>query len=277
MLDISKILVHILKISKKRQKKQNNHYRLDHLFNKDSKTHISLFKDARDLLNERRSSLSLEKINEIRKKLFKKETVYNALKAKEQNDSLTNEEKKVLKRINKYLKNFKNDLDKLQKYQYNITHGIDYLFNEEDDYYKPKEVKRAFDGGYILYESRGDNDARLSIDEYFNIIKPYLKDLIDDHKSKDEWKIQLSMRIIFVSFTDANTTHERDSKSDNITIMKRAEIEDIVNELFNIFRKRYQEGLETKMRGSSFTFDRIHLLKYDLHKISLNRGSSYIK
>ena len=99
----------------------------------------------------------------------------------------------MLKRINKYLKNFKNDIDKLQKYQHNITYGFDYLFNDEDDYHKLEEVKRAFDGGYILYESRGDNDARLSIDEYFNIIKPYLKDLIDDHKSKDEWKIQLSM------------------------------------------------------------------------------------
>ena len=101
--------------------------------------------------------------------------------------------------------------------------------------------------------------------------------MIDDHKSKDEWKIQSSMRIIFVSFTDANKTHEMYSKSDNITFTKSAETEDIANELFNTFRKRYQEGLETKMRGRSFTFDRIDLLKYDLHKISLNRGSSYIK
>ena len=101
--------------------------------------------------------------------------------------------------------------------------------------------------------------------------------MIDDHKSKDEWKIQSSMRIIFVSFTDANKTHEMYSKSDNITIMKSAETEDIVSELFNTFLKRYQEGLETKMRGCSFTFERIDLLKYDLHKISLNRGSSYIK
>ena len=95
-----------LKNLKKHQKKQNNHYRLDHLFNKDSKTHISLFKDARDLLNERKSSLSLEKINEIRKKLFKKETVYNAFKAKEQDGSSTDVEKKVLKRINRHLKYF---------------------------------------------------------------------------------------------------------------------------------------------------------------------------
>ena len=46
---------------------------------------------------------------------------------------------------------------------------------------------------------------------------------------------------------------------------------------FNTFRKRYQEGLETKMRASSFTFERIDLLEYHLHKISLNRGSSYIE
>ena len=140
------------------------------------------------LLNERRSNLSLKETNEIRKKLYKKEAVYNFLKEKEQNGSLTNSEKKVLKKIDRYLKNFKKDLKKLQKYQDNITYGLDYLFNElnEEDYYKPTEVKSAFDGGYVLYESRGDNDGRLSIDEYFNIIKPYLKDLIDDRKSKAE-------------------------------------------------------------------------------------------
>ena len=31
------------------------------------------------------------------------------------------------------------------------------------------------------------------------------------------------------------------------------------------------------MRGSSFTFDHVDLLEYHLNKISLNRGSSYIK
>ena len=50
-----------------------------------------------------------------------------------------------------------------------------------------------------------------------------------------------------------------------------------INELFNSFAKRYQEGLKTKMKISSFTFERIDLLEYHLHKISLNRGSSYIK
>ena len=140
----------------------------------------------------------------------------------------------MLKNINKYLKNFKKDLE---KYQHNITYGIDYLFNElnEEDYYKPTEVKSAFDGSYMLYESKGDKDARLSIDEYFNIIRPYLKDMIDNHQSEGEWKIQLSMRITFVYFTDPNETLKVYTKSDNVKIMIGSETEDIINDLFNTF------------------------------------------
>ena len=52
---------------------------------------------------------------------------------------------------------------------------------------------------------------------------------------------------------------------------------DAINELINSFMKRYQEGLETKMKGSSCIFERIDLLEYHLYKISLNRGSSYIE
>ena len=120
----------------------------------------------------------------------------------------------MLKKIDRYLENFKKDLDKLQKYQYNITYGIDYLFNElnEEDYYKPTEVKSAFDGSYILYESKGDKDNKLALYEYFDIIRPYLKDMIDNHKARGEWKIQLTMQIIFVSFTDVNKTCEMHTK-----------------------------------------------------------------
>ena len=178
-----------------------------------------------------------------------------------------------------YLKSFKNHLDKLQKYQYNTTHGFNYLFNKqgEEDYYKPTKVKSAFDGSYVLYESKGDKDARLSTDEYFDIIRPYLKNMIDNHKSKGEWKIQLTMRIIFVSFTDANETREMHTKSDNIAVIRGVETEDIINELFNTFRKKYQEQLDIKMKGSSYTFQHVDLLEYHLHKISLSRGSSYIE
>ena len=41
--------------------------------------------------------------------------------------------------------------------------------------------------------------------------------------------------------------------------------------------QRYPENLQEKMRGSEFNFDAVNLLHYDLNKISLNRGISYIK
>ena len=43
-----------------------------------------------------------------------------------------------------------------------------------------------------------------------------------------------------------------------------------------LFLRIYQEGLETKMKGSSFIFERVDSLYYHLHKISLNRAGSYI-
>ena len=87
--------------------------------------------NARKLFNEVKSNLSREEINEIRKKLRRNEAVYNFLKKKEQKGSLTNREKRVLKNIDRYLKNLKKDLEKLQKYS--ITYGLDYLFNELDE------------------------------------------------------------------------------------------------------------------------------------------------
>ena len=73
-----------------------------------------------------------------------------------------------------------------------------------------------------------------------------------------------------------NTIREMHTKSDNMTIMIGIEIVDAINELFNTFCRRYQEGLETKRKGSSFTFERTDLLEHHLHKKSINRGSSYI-
>ena len=46
------------------------------------------------------------------------------------------------------------------------------------NYYKPIEIKSAFDGNYIEYESNGDNNDNLSLEEYLNIIRPYLRDVI---------------------------------------------------------------------------------------------------
>ena len=106
----------------------------------------------------------------------------------------------------KYFKKKKKDLSKIKTYQYNTTHDIRYLFNKitKEDYYKPIEIKSTFNGNYIEYESRGDKNDDLSLEDYLNIIRPYLRNMIDNHKAHKEWKIQLIMRIIFVSSLDTN-------------------------------------------------------------------------
>ena len=57
----------------------------------------------------------------------------------------------------------------------------------------------AFNNNYIEYESKGDKIKNLSPKEYLVIIRPYLSDMINDHKTQSEWKIQLTMRINFIS------------------------------------------------------------------------------
>ena len=73
---------------------------------------INDLQKARELFNEIRSNLPGNEINRIRDKLYKKEAIYNLLKEKEQEGSLTNNEKKKLmnmgrhpKIITKHLKN----------------------------------------------------------------------------------------------------------------------------------------------------------------------------
>ena len=75
---------------------------------------INAIKDVRKFFNELRSNLSREEINRIREKLYKKEAVYNFLKEKEQEGSLTNKEKKVLKNIGRYPKNIAKHLKNLK-------------------------------------------------------------------------------------------------------------------------------------------------------------------
>ena len=68
-------------------------------------TSIIAINNARMLLNELRSNLSHEETKRISDKLSKKEAIYNFLKEKEQESSLTNKEKKILKNIDRYPKN----------------------------------------------------------------------------------------------------------------------------------------------------------------------------
>ena len=206
----------------------------------------------------------------MRTNIFKKERVYDFLTKK---DKITRKQTKVLDNSVTYFNELHDDLLKQSKYQYN-PYGLDLLFNK-DDYYKPTEVKSTFDDSYVLYASNGDKDGLLYIFEYFQKIKPYLRDLIDFYNTKRDWKTQLSMQISFNSYTD-NNVEIMHSKSDNVKTMWAVDANDAIQELISTLLQRFQQGLETKKKGSNYIFNRVNSLEYHFHKVSLKRGSSYI-
>ena len=59
-------------------------------------------------------------------------------------------------------------------------------------------------------------DKNLSVKEYLDMIRPYLSNMINDHKTQGEWKIQLTMPIKFISSKDSNETCIMHTKSDNL-------------------------------------------------------------
>ena len=116
------------------------------------------------------------------------------------------------------------------------------------------------------------------VKEYLSLIEPYLADMINDYKSKGEWKIQLTAEINFISLKpDSDETRIMHTKSYNTEIMIGSDTNEVIKELFKSFLQRFQEDLQEKMKGSEFEFVGVNLLYYDFNKISLNRGGSYIE
>ena len=117
----------------------------------------------------------------------------------------------------------------------------------------------------------------LTISEYLDMIRPYLVDMINDHKNQSEWKIQLSVEINYISSTpDSDETRIMHTKSNSIEIMIGSDTNEVIEELFKSLLQSYQENLEEKMSSSDFVFDAVNVLHYDLNKVSLSRGGSYI-
>ena len=154
----------------------------------------------------------------------------------------------------------------------------------DEDYYKRIITNGTFNNNYIQYESKGNKDKILTLSEYLDIIKQYLGDTINDHKTQGEWrihsdntiikhktqgewKIHLIMEINFTSSKDSDETRTMHTKSNNVEIMMGSETNEIIEERFKSLLQRYQEGLEESMRGSEFIFDGVDALYYDLNKV----------
>ena len=196
-----------------------------------------------------KTSLSIKKIRDIKKDFNKSRYKFSKSKIKEIRKNLYNikcpknlSESKI-KEIEKNLFKLEESLSEPKKYydyddpEYIGIRDIANLFNQsiDEDCHKPKKTKSAFNGNYIEYESNGDKDKNLSLKKYLSMIRPYLSDIINDHKTPKvlkvysgnkvtdyettlgEWKIQLIMAINFVSSKDdSDEICIMHTKSDNI-------------------------------------------------------------
>ena len=109
-----------------------------------------------------------------------------------------------MKEIEKNLLKLEKTLSKLRKYydyddiEYKRIRDVKKLFDLSIDknHYKPIKTNDCFNSNQIEYESKGDKNKTLSIKEYLNIIRPYLRDIINDHKTQGEWKVHEGNTVI---------------------------------------------------------------------------------
>ena len=172
---------------------------------------------------------------------------------------------------------FNNKLDK--KINNNNTND-DFIENIRDLFsildYEPVLIKSGFDNNYLEYMSNGNNS--LSFNEYLELIKPYLYDLINVYKAKGEWKLQLSAEISFVSQKpNSNEIRTMYTRSTPEEIIIGSETEEVAENLIMSILQKYQDNLRNKIKGSDFIFNGINYLYYDLNRIAISKGGSYIE
>ena len=154
-------------------------------------------KKLRKGFHELRHKFSKKEIDRYRKAFYvaKNKQYLSKSEIKKTNKSF-NKLKKSLR-----FKKFRGNIDSvnyedLDNYDYNYDFADDdeyrkigsirTLFKELDrDYYKPIRTDAGFAGrndNYIEYTSKADRYENLSPKEYLNVIRPYLRDLINEHK-----------------------------------------------------------------------------------------------
>ena len=183
----------------------------------------------------------------------------------------------LVNKLNKKEKSRYYDRDDLY---YHGIRDIENLFDADnnEDYYKPILVESSFNESYKYYKSRGDKDKKLSIEQYPDMIKPYLSDLINENKaietSSNEWKIQIIMQINFASSNDTGKIRTVFVWSDYEEIRLGNETDDIIKRLINSFLNNSQKEELILRNGRNFVFESFGLLSYHIHETSLKRGNS---
>ena len=101
-----------------------------------------------------------------------------------------------------------------------ILRDIKNLYEHEgESYHKPVRVNNFWINNYIEYESNRDRNRTISVEEYLNKIRLYLKDIITNLKKSNTWKIQLTIADNSIFSIDNDEEHVMLLQNDNIGIM----------------------------------------------------------
>ena len=261
---------------------------------KQTKSQRELIKSQRKLKKQRQTRKIRNCFYNIDKKLDKKinntnddfieniRDLFNTTVDKKINNTNTNVDKKINNTNDEdFIENIK-DLfnNKLDKKINNNNTNDEFIENIRDLFsildHKPVLIKSGFDNNYLEYMSNGNN--ALSFNEYLELIKPYLYDLINVYKAKGEWKLQLSAEISFVSQKpDSNEIRIMYTRSIPEQIIIGCETEEVAENLIMQLLQKYQDNLQNKTKGSDFIFNGINYLYYDPNRITISKGGSYIK
>ena len=174
--------------------------------------------------------------------------------------------------------------------EYRKIGSIRRLFKKFDrDYYKPIRTDYGFGGRNNSYKentSKGDRYENLSPKEYLKMIRPYLRDLINNHKpltelndeanddddtERGEWKIQLVMQNNCISTKNFEDTRTIYSGSKLVEVFMGTDTDAAINKLFNTTLQRFQQAINisTKEGGSKLTHESVALLHYYFQKIDI--------
>ena len=70
-----------------------------------------------------------------------------------------------------------------------ISRDIRDIFEQEEDYYKQERTGNFHGKNYLEYEGNNDRNNTLSIKVYFDETKSELKNIMDNLKKPNKWKI----------------------------------------------------------------------------------------
>ena len=143
------------------------------------------------------------------------------------------------------------------------------------DVYELIKISGTFSDNYVEYRSVSKKDKSTSIKKYLDKTRECLRRMINDNRKFGEWKIQLILKINFISSKNFNDVRDMHRKSDNVEIMIEVDTNEIIEKLFDSILQRHKKGLEESMKGSDFVFDYVESLNYIFHKIDLKRCGSY--